>query len=130
MPEWVPNSQWICEDESSTKPNNFMFRNHIRLFLRLYFIVGMNLKCYLQQYMMQVKEIKTTIGASSILSSSLNSITHLNYFEIIWVRVLSLMVSHHTMENIEQNYLNGLSRWQSKWSNKSSYSFSFIPQQI
>lgn len=46
----------------------------------------------MKQYMVQVKEIKTTIGPSSILSSSLNSIARLNYFEIIWVRVPSLMV--------------------------------------
>lgn len=80
----------------------------------------------MKQSILQFKETKPTIWASSVLSSSLNLIPHFNYFEIIWVRVPELTVNHYTMEKTEQNYLNRLLRWQSKQSNKSQLFIFFL----
>ena len=95
-----------------------MFRNHIRLFLRFYFIVGViYLKYYLKYEKHEtihcaIQRNRNNYWGSYVLSSSLNSITHFNYFEITWTWETLLIVICYTMENIEQNYLNRLLKWQ------------------
>lgn len=64
----------------------------------------------MKQLIVEFKEIETTTGAISTLSSSLNSIADFNYFEIVWAWETSLRVSCYIMKNIGQNYLNRLLR--------------------
>ena len=105
---------WICEeDEPSTHFGNLIVQKSYQIIFKVLFHCGyiwsiISNTRSMKQFIVQFKETETTSGAPIILSSSLNSITQFNYFEIIWAWETLLMVICYTMENIKQNYLNNV----------------------
>ena len=112
---------WICEeDEPSTHFGNLIVQKSYQIIFKVLFPCGyiwgiISNTRSMKQFIVQFKETETTSGGPIILSSSLNSITQFNYFEIIWAWETLLMVICYTMENIEQNYLNRLLKMSNKW---------------